>query len=60
MMHIRAVHHRQDFDLVRPHALQRQIQPLVGVDVRKHRRIHQLTKLLVRVLLQFASPPAKG
>ena len=40
--------HRQDFDLVCAHALKRQIKPLVGVDVRKTTRIHQLTELLIR------------
>jgi hypothetical protein len=34
-MQIRTAHHGQDFDLVCAHAFERQIKPLVGVDVRK-------------------------
>jgi hypothetical protein len=33
LMHIRAAHDWQNFDLVGAHAFERQIKPLVGVDV---------------------------
>ena len=45
---------RQDFDLIRTHALKRQIQSLVGVHVRKSQRIHQLAKLLLRTFGKFS------
>lgn len=45
-MHIRTAHYWQDVDLVCSHALKCQIKPLIGVDVRKSTRTHQLTQLL--------------
>ena len=50
-MHVSTVHHRQDFDLVCAHALERQIKAPVGVDVRKDQRIHEVTELLIFVLV---------
>jgi hypothetical protein len=55
-MHVRTVYHRQYFDLVRAHALKRQIKPLVGVDVRKNQRIHQLAELLIRSFRPALAP----
>ncbi len=59
LVHISAVHHRQDFDLVCPHALQRQIQPVVGVDVRKNQLIYQLAELLIGMFRQLSLQPRK-
>jgi hypothetical protein len=58
-MHVRTVYHRQYFDMVRPHALKRQIKPLVGVDVWKNQRIHQLAELLIRRFRRLSLQPRK-
>ena len=46
LMHISPAHYRQNVDLVCAHALQCQIEPLVGVDVRKNRPGHKFLQML--------------
>src|SRR5664279_5753345 len=46
LVHVSTAHYRQDFDLVCAHPFERQIKPLVRVDVWKNTRIHELTQLL--------------
>jgi hypothetical protein len=45
-MHISTAHYRQNVDLVCAHALQRQIETLVGVDVRKNHPSHEFLQML--------------
>jgi hypothetical protein len=59
LVHVRPVHHGQDFDLVCTHAFERQIQPLIRVDVRKSLRIPQFTDLLIRAFRQLSLQPRK-
>ena len=46
LVHISTAHNRQDVDLVCAHALERQIKPLVLVDMRENKPIHELTQVL--------------
>src|SRR5208283_2182898 len=46
LMHISTAHYRQTVDLVCAHALQRQIETLVGVDVRKNHPSHEFLQML--------------
>ena len=48
LVNIRTAHHRQDVDLVFAHAFEREIEPLVGVHVRKGQRIYQLAEFFLR------------
>lgn len=59
LVHIRTIDHRQDLDLVCPHAFERQLQALVRVDVRKSQRINQLAELLIRTFGQLSLQPCK-
>src|SRR5205823_204463 len=54
LVHIRTAHYRQDFHLICSHALECQVQPLVGVDVWKHKRTHELAKLLISSFRHFS------
>jgi hypothetical protein len=50
LVHIYTAHYWQHFDLVRSHALERQIKPLIGVDVGKGERIQDFADLLISTL----------
>ena len=52
-MHIRTAHHGQDVELVCSHSLERQVQSLIGVDVRKIRLIHEIRQFLVSACCRF-------
>ena len=52
-MHIRAIHDRQDVNLVGPHPFQCQVKSLIGVNMRKIEYVDNLPKLLVGILREF-------
>src|SRR6202166_5336478 len=52
-MHVGAIYYWQDFDLICSHALQRDVQTLIGVHVRKGQRVDQIYELLIRALLKL-------
>src|SRR5664279_5372617 len=52
-MHIRAIHDRQDVNLVGPHPFQRQVKALIGVNMRKIEYVDNLPKLQVGILREF-------
>ena len=45
LMHVSTTHYRQNVDLICAHALQRQIETLVGVDVRKNQPRHEFLQM---------------
>jgi hypothetical protein len=47
LVHISPANYRENFELVFAHALERQIQPLVGVDVGKNGLAQELSQLLL-------------
>src|ERR1700722_9047383 len=50
---VRAIDYRQDFNLVRSHAFQRQIETVVGVDVREMDWIDDIAERLVGIFRRF-------
>ena len=53
LVHIGPAHYRQDFNLACSHAFERQIKPLIGVDVRKNERVDEVTELLIGAFREF-------
>ena len=45
-VHISTAHYRQNFDLARAHALERQVKALVRVDVGKNKAAHEIIQVL--------------
>src|SRR6266508_3783227 len=60
LVDISAAHYRQDFDLVCTHALEGQIKPLVGVDVRKSTRSQQLPHLVGGIFCHLSFERLEG
>ena len=49
-MYIRSVYDWKDFNLIRPHALQCQVETLIRMDVGKHDWIDEIRKMLISAL----------
>jgi len=59
-VNVGTAHYRQYVDLVRSHALEREIETLVGVDVGKLEWIDQVNDLLVCAFREFFFQPGKS